>query len=204
MHLTCDHGWDCTSWRSIRACEGTASSIVGTALWAAWKSFRYFVYSKEKMQGDFFHSLFIHFPLIFSLSFSSIISVFPFPFLFPVSLCLFHAHCSAAIPLYFPLSPSLYSFPLPLFTSLLLYSFTSAAIPPVPSFQLSSPHSCQVVLLFLQSCPVIVLFVFKFTFHGYAQQNTSKNTCMLHKVRGLKSAESLFFLRRPWLTSALQ
>lgn len=144
-HLTCDHGWDCTSWRGIGAREGAASSVVRTALWAAWKSFRHFVCSKKPMQSDFFHSLCNHFPLIFSLSFPYMVSFFPFLFLFPVSLCLFRV-----LSLYFLLFPSLYCFPLSLFISLLLYSLTSAAIPPVLFLQLSSPCSHQVLLLFCE------------------------------------------------------
>lgn len=130
------------------------------------------------MQRDFFHSV--------SFSTQLFFSHFPplslFPFLFPICLYLFCAHCSAAIPLYFPLFLPLYPFPLSLFIFLLLYSVSSAALPPIPSFQLPSPHTCQVVLLFFCcSYPVIALFVFKFTFHGYAQQNSWKPPCLLHK-----------------------
>lgn len=103
-HLTCDHGWDGTSWRGVAAREGAASSAAGTALWAAAKSARHFLGSKEVYSKDYFVSIS---PWFFSsLLFLRCVFFFPFPFLFPVSLCLLCAHCSAAPPLCtFPSSP---------------------------------------------------------------------------------------------------
>lgn len=124
------------------------------------------------MQGDLFHSLCIHLPLDFSLLFFSNLYIFfsfSFSFLFPVPLCLFHSHCSAAIPLYCSLFPSLYS--LPLFLFLPPFCFTQ------------SGGAFFYFIFYFKSCPVtvIVSFVLKFTFHGNTQQNNSKTTCKLHK-----------------------
>lgn len=133
------------------------------------------------MQSDFFLLVCIHFPLIFSVLFSYIVLFF---FLLRFSSCYLFA-CSVLtivlLSLYvlssLPLTVLFPTFPFYLPFALFMYLCCNSSC---------CPSSIILTLILsgaslLQSYPVIAPFVFKLTFHGYTQPNTSKNTCTLHK-----------------------